>query len=91
MLYSIVGLLLGFICKEVIIGLIPIGVHFIISNIILSLVLIKKDKLKAPVYIKVIYYFVIENVKSLLSTSKGWFKDEIISAIKKICQNIGNV
>lgn len=36
MLYSIVGLLLGFIYKEVIIGLIPIGVHFIISNIILS-------------------------------------------------------
>ena len=36
MLYSIVGLLLGFIYKEVIIGLIPISVHFIISNIILS-------------------------------------------------------
>ena len=35
MLYSIVGLLLGFIYKEVIIGLIPICVHFIISNIIL--------------------------------------------------------
>ena len=35
MLYSIIGLLLGFIYKEVIIGLIPICVHFIISNIIL--------------------------------------------------------
>mgnify|MGYP006099078497 CR=1 FL=1 len=28
--------------------------------------------------------FVIENVKSLLSTSKGWFKDEIKSEIKKL-------
>lgn len=28
--------------------------------------------------------FVIENVKSLLSTSKGWFKEEIISAIEKL-------
>jgi DNA-cytosine methyltransferase len=28
--------------------------------------------------------FVIENVKSLLSTSKGWFKDEIISEIEKL-------
>ena len=26
--------------------------------------------------------FVIENVKSLLSTSKGWFREEILSAIK---------
>jgi DNA (cytosine-5)-methyltransferase 1 len=28
--------------------------------------------------------FVIENVKSLLSTSKGWFKDEINKAIEKL-------
>ncbi len=28
--------------------------------------------------------FVIENVKSLLSTSKGWFKNEIINAIEKL-------
>lgn len=28
--------------------------------------------------------FVIENVKSLLSTSKGWFKDEITSEIEKL-------
>lgn len=28
--------------------------------------------------------FVIENVKSLLSTSKGWFKEQIISAIEKL-------
>lgn len=28
--------------------------------------------------------FVIENVKTLLSTSKGWFKEQIISAIKKL-------
>lgn len=28
--------------------------------------------------------FVIENVKSILSTSKGWFKEEIISAIEKL-------
>lgn len=28
--------------------------------------------------------FVIENVKSLLSTSKGWFKDEITSKIEKL-------
>lgn len=28
--------------------------------------------------------FVIENVKSLLSTSKGWFKDEIKSKIEKL-------
>lgn len=28
--------------------------------------------------------FVIENVKSILSTSKGWFKDEIKSEIKKL-------
>lgn len=28
--------------------------------------------------------FVIENVKTLLSTSKGWFKNEILSAIKKL-------
>lgn len=28
--------------------------------------------------------FVIENVKTLLSTSKGWFRDEIVSAIKKL-------
>jgi DNA-cytosine methyltransferase len=28
--------------------------------------------------------FVIENVKSLLSTSKGWFKDQIKSEIKKL-------
>ena len=28
--------------------------------------------------------FVIENVKALLSTSKGWFKDQIISSIEKL-------
>lgn len=28
--------------------------------------------------------FVIENVKSILSASKGWFKDQIISEIKKL-------
>lgn len=28
--------------------------------------------------------FVIENVKSLLSTSKGWFKQQIISSIEKL-------
>lgn len=28
--------------------------------------------------------FVIENVKSLLSTSKGWFKEQIISKIEKL-------
>ena len=28
--------------------------------------------------------FVIENVKSILSTSKGWFKDQIKSEIKKL-------
>ena len=28
--------------------------------------------------------FVIENVKALLSTSKGWFKDEIINTIKEL-------
>lgn len=28
--------------------------------------------------------FVIENVKSLLSTSKGWFKQQIVSAIEKL-------
>lgn len=28
--------------------------------------------------------FVIENVKTLLSTSKGWFKTQIVSAIQKI-------
>lgn len=28
--------------------------------------------------------FVIENVKTLLSTSKGWFKQEILTAIKKM-------
>lgn len=28
--------------------------------------------------------FVIENVKALLSTSKGWFKKEIVSAIEKL-------
>lgn len=28
--------------------------------------------------------FVIENVKSLLTTSKGWFKDQIIKAIEKL-------
>ena len=28
--------------------------------------------------------FVIENVKSILSTSKGWFKDEIKSCIKEL-------
>ena len=32
--------------------------------------------------------FVIENVKTLLSTSKGWFKEEIISAINKLCYNV---
>ena len=34
-LYSIVGLLLGFKYKEIIVGLIPLSFHFIISNIIL--------------------------------------------------------
>ena len=28
--------------------------------------------------------FVIENVKSLLSTSKGWFKEQIVSAIENL-------
>lgn len=28
--------------------------------------------------------FVIENVKNILSTSKGWFKDQIITAIEKL-------
>lgn len=28
--------------------------------------------------------FVIENVKTLLSTSKGWFKEQILSAIEKL-------
>lgn len=32
--------------------------------------------------------FVIENVKTLLSTSKGWFKEEIISAINKLGYNV---
>lgn len=32
--------------------------------------------------------FVIENVKTLLSTSKGWFRDEIISAITKLGYNV---
>lgn len=32
--------------------------------------------------------FVIENVKTLLSTSKGWFKEEIISAITKLGYNV---
>lgn len=32
--------------------------------------------------------FVIENVKSFLSTSKGWFKEEIISAIQKMGYNV---
>lgn len=32
--------------------------------------------------------FVIENVKSLLSTSKGWFREEIISAIKSLGYNV---
>ena len=32
--------------------------------------------------------FVIENVKSLLSTSKGWFKDEIISRINSLGYNV---
>lgn len=34
-LYSIVGLLLGFKYKEIIVGIIPLSFHFIISNIIL--------------------------------------------------------
>lgn len=33
--------------------------------------------------------FVIENVKSILSTSKGWFKDEIISEIQKLDYHVG--
>jgi DNA-cytosine methyltransferase len=32
--------------------------------------------------------FVIENVKSLLSTSKGWFRDQIINEIKKLNYNV---
>ncbi|MFI3169376.1 MAG: DNA cytosine methyltransferase [Faecalibacterium sp.] len=32
--------------------------------------------------------FVIENVKSLLSTSKGWFKEQIISEIKNLGYNV---
>ena len=32
--------------------------------------------------------FVIENVKTLLSTSKGWFRDEIVSAITKLGYNV---
>lgn len=32
--------------------------------------------------------FVIENVKSLLSTSKGWFKEEITSAIQEMGYNV---
>ena len=32
--------------------------------------------------------FVIENVKSLLSTSKGWFKRQIIAAIEKLGYNV---
>lgn len=32
--------------------------------------------------------FVIENVKSLLSTAKGWFRDEILSYIKKLGYNV---
>ncbi len=32
--------------------------------------------------------FVIENVKALLSTSKGWFKNEIVSAIEKLGYNV---
>ena len=32
--------------------------------------------------------FVIENVKSLLSTSKGWFKKQIIAAIEKLGYNV---
>ena len=30
------------------------------------------------------YVFVIENVKTLLSASNGWFRDEIVSTIKKM-------
>lgn len=32
--------------------------------------------------------FVIENVKSLLSTAGGWFKDEILNYIKKLGYNV---
>jgi DNA-cytosine methyltransferase len=32
--------------------------------------------------------FVIENVKSLLSTSKGWFRDQIINEIEKLNYNV---
>lgn len=32
--------------------------------------------------------FVIENVKSLLSTSNGWFKNEIINTIQKLGYNV---
>lgn len=32
--------------------------------------------------------FVIENVKSLLSTAGGWFKDEIIAYVKKLGYNV---
>lgn len=50
---------------------------FVISNIMLSLVLIKKDKLKAPVYIKVIYYFVIGLICPILHAySNGIFSSE---------------
>jgi len=63
-LYSIVGLFLGFIYKEVIIGLIPICAHFIISNIILSniqdninnnhdVIIIGKDKMSFWQYINI--------------------------------------
>jgi DNA-cytosine methyltransferase len=32
--------------------------------------------------------FVIENVKSILSTSKGWFRDQIINEIKRLNYNV---
>lgn len=64
MLYSIIGLLLGFIYKEVIIGLIPICLHFIISNIVLfniqdsinnnhNVIIAGKDKMSFWKYINI--------------------------------------
>ena len=64
-LYSIVGLLLGFKYKEIIVGLIPLSFHFIISNIILyniqdsinnnhDVLIEEKDKMSFWKYINVV-------------------------------------